>query len=66
MKRILFVVAIIGAISLASSCKKCNSCTGANINTLNHDYCSDIYRSAKTMDEAKANCEIRGGTWAEK
>lgn len=66
MKRILFAVAVVGALSLATSCQKCNTCTGSNIDELNHDYCNDIYRSDKTMEEAKAKCEIRGGTWSEK
>jgi hypothetical protein len=66
MKKIVLTISVLGMLSLASSCKKCNTCTDARFNELNHDYCGEIYRSGKTMDEAKAACEANGGTWAEK
>lgn len=66
MKRIILALAILGTISFATSCQKCNTCTGADVNTLNHDYCNGIYRTKKTVEAAKVQCELRGGTWAEK
>jgi len=66
MKRILLALAVVGTMSLATSCQKCNTCTGSNIDELNHDYCNGIYRTAKTVEAAKVQCELRGGTWSEK
>lgn len=66
MKKIIIAVIALATISIASSCQKCNTCTGADVNVLNHDYCNDIYRTAKTMEEGKVKCEERGGTWSAK
>lgn len=64
MKKLILVLAIAGVVGL-TSCEKCHSCTGANINELNHDYCTEVYRTSKSMDDAKDMCEVRGGTWTE-
>lgn len=66
MKKILLAILVLGTISAASSCQKCNTCTGSNVTELNHDYCNDIYRTNKTVEAAKVQCEVRGGTWSEK
>ena len=65
MKKTILAIAIAGIIGLTSCNKPCYTCTGANINELNHDYCGKIYVEQKT-DDAKAECELRGGVWAEK
>ena len=66
MKKIIITLAIAGTLTFASSCNKCNTCTGTNHSEIDHDYCSDIYRTNKTMEEAKTNCEGHGGTWTAK
>ena len=66
MKKIIIVLALVGTLSFASSCEKCNTCTGTKISEFDHDYCTDVYRTKTLMEDAKENCEAKGGTWTAK
>lgn len=66
MKKILLAIIVLGTLSAVSSCQKCSTCTGADVATLNHDYCNGIYRSAKALEKGKADCLDNGGVWSEK
>lgn len=67
MKKILFAFMAAGLIVSASSCKKCGYCDLGNGNT-ESTVCKDnslgpVSSSFDGYDQAKGDCERRGGTW---
>lgn len=67
MKKILFLIGTIGFLSLGSACQKCYTCSGANVEFLNQDYCNTtVYSNADDMKKAEQTCIERQGTWTAK
>lgn len=67
MKKILYVLLAVGALSTASSCKKCGYCkaSAANGGGNGEAVCKDnsLGGLLDNYKEAQAQCDADGGTW---
>ncbi len=59
MKRLMIILAAVGLMSFAASCKKCYTCSSPS---MPGSYCDDVYNAAQ-LDVLKGSCESYSGTW---
>jgi len=62
MKKLMIVLAAVGVMSFATSCKKCYTCSSSN---MPGEYCDDVY-NADQINALKSSCENMGATWSAK
>jgi hypothetical protein len=65
MKKILYLLLVVGAMSSASSCKKCGYCQYPNGGGNSEAVCKDnsLGGLLDNYKEAQAQCDADGGTW---